>query len=74
MLKVLLERLNECSIQMPEGEFVQAEEKQKRNLAAVLAQTEEIIGIDKEGEKKYVHRDHLTCAYWHDLSIPQLER
>ena len=57
VLKHLVERLDEGdeTVPMPAGEFVQAEERQRRNIAAVLDKIEQMTGVT-EDEKK--------CAYF----------
>ena len=56
VLKHLVERLSDgaASIPMPAGEFVQAEERQRRNLQAVVAKIEEITGV-AESEKRWMN-------------------
>jgi hypothetical protein len=52
--KILFERLSDSAviIPMPMGELVQSEERQKRNLTAVVAKIEEITGPGvKQGQR-----------------------
>ena len=51
VLKSLTEKLSGETILMPMGEFVQAEERIKGNLAHILAKIDAIIGIDEDQRK-----------------------
>jgi hypothetical protein len=51
VLKVLLEKLTGKSVAMPTGQHVQSEERQRRNLEAVVASIEEAIGAT-QGQRK----------------------
>lgn len=59
VLKALIERLSGQTISMPAGEFVQSEERIRKNLNHILERIDEIIGI-KEGERKCVKINYET--------------
>ena len=48
VIKNLVEILSGSKIDMPFGEYAQSEERQRRNLASILNQTENIIQINEE--------------------------
>ena len=51
--KKLVEKLSGEMIDMPTGEYVQSEERQRRNLSAILSKIEMLLGVPAQ-EAKYL--------------------
>ena len=61
IIRHLIESLSGEKLKMPFGEYVQSEERQKRNLKSILSQTEKII--EKVEEKTGYIQFYLLSKY-----------
>ena len=61
IIRHLIESLSGEKLKMPFGEYVQSEERQKRNLKSILSQTEKII--EKVEEKTGYVQFNLLSKY-----------